>query len=167
MGYGHVNPSLYIHPAAPKLSLGGPDRDEKIDRLEAEMCSMGQDADEVGIEILHHFAPGIYAREMRVPAGRLITSKVHRFENLSILSRGRMVLYQDDGTVVEVVAGMHVVAPAGARRVAWVLEDSVWTVFHATTNTNPDEIEAQVVAPSRAEYLKFSAAADKELSWVG
>jgi hypothetical protein len=110
-----------------------------------------------GIQILHHFAPGIYAREMRVPAGRIVTSKVHKFENFSILSKGRMVLYHDDGRLSEIEAGFHVIAPAGARRVAWVKEASVWTSIHATDERDLDKIEAHFVAATRGAYLEFVA----------
>jgi hypothetical protein len=148
--------SLFLLDGAPVLSLGGPDRDEKIDALEAAMRAAGH-ADPVaaGITIHDHFAPGIYAREMRAPAGSIITSKVHKFENLSVLSKGRMALYLEDGTVREACAGLHIVAPPGARRVAFVLEDAVWTCFHNTDERDVEKIEAHFVAPSRAEYRKF------------
>lgn len=144
--------SSYLVAGAPVLSLGGPERDAKIDALEASMRAAPSGPLE--IEIIDHFAPGIYAREMRVPAGRLITSRVHRHENLSILSKGRMALYLDDGRVVEVSAGFHVLAPAGARRVAWVLEDSVWTCFHNTDERDTAKIMDEFTCSSRAEFLE-------------
>lgn len=146
-------PSLYSVPGAPTLSLGGPDRHAKIDALEAAIRA--QPATSLRWEISHHFAPGIYAREMRVPAGAVITSKVHKFENLSILSKGRMALYLDDGTVREVSAGFHIVAPAGSRRVAFVLEDAIWTCMHNTDERDLEKIEAHFIAATPADYRQF------------
>jgi len=152
---GHrLIPSLYTVPGAPNLALGGPDRNAKIDALEAAMRAIGPGG--VQWEIFHHFAPGIYAREMRVPAGAIVTSKVHKFENLSILSKGRMALYMEDGTVREVSAGFHIVAPPGSRRVAVVLEDAVWTCMHNTDERDLAKIEAHFVAQTTADYLEFT-----------
>lgn len=146
-------PSLYHVPGAPNLSLGGPDRDAKIDALEAAMRERGPCG--MAWEVFHHFAPGIYAREMRVPAGAVITSRVHKFENLSILSKGRMALYLADGTVREISAGFHLVAPAGSRRVAAVLEDAVWTCMHNTDERDLEKIEAHFIAATPADYRNF------------
>jgi quercetin dioxygenase-like cupin family protein len=146
--------SLYRVPGAPNLALGGPDRHAKIDALEAAIRA--QPATTLAWETVHHFAPGIYAREMRVPAGAVITSKVHKFENLSILSKGRMALYMEDGTVREVSAGFHIVAPPGTRRVAFVLEDAVWTCMHNTDERDLQQIEAHFIAQSVDEYLAFA-----------
>lgn len=164
--------SLYHVPGAPNLALGGPDRHAKIDALESAMRAMGPGG--MKWEISHHFAPGIYAREMRVPAGAVITSKVHKFENLSILSKGRMALYMEDGTVREVSAGFHIVAPPGARRVAFVLEDAVWTCMHNTDERDLKKIEAHFIAQDVDEYLAFvegqkhiAAAAEGETLCLG
>ncbi|MGJ7500068.1 hypothetical protein ACSFBF_06885 [Variovorax sp. ZT5P49] len=145
--------SLYSVPGAPNLALGGPDRHAKIDALETAIRA--QPRTTLEWETVHHFAPGIYAREMRVPAGAVITSKVHKFENLSILSKGRMALYMEDGTVREVSAGFHIVAPPGARRVAFVLEDAVWTCMHNTDERDLQKIEAHFIAQNVDEYLAF------------
>ncbi|AMM22987.1 hypothetical protein AX767_00280 [Variovorax sp. PAMC 28711] len=149
------------------LSLGGPDRDARIDALEEAMRAAGNaDPAAAGITTHHHYAPGIYAREMRAPKGTLVTSKVHKFENLSILSKGRMALYLDDGTVREVSAGFHIVAPPGARRVAVVLEDAVWTCFHNTTETDLARIEAQFIAQTPADYLNFTKQTEADMARI-
>lgn len=159
--------SCYIVPGAPVLSLGGPDRDAKIDALEAAMRAAGHaDGAAAGITTHHHYAPGIYAREMRAPAGTIVTSKVHKFENLSILSKGRMVLYLDDGTVREIEAGFHIVAPPGTRRVAFVTEDAVWTTMHNTNERDLEAIESHFIAQTTAEYLAFAQQQEKQ-SWLG
>lgn len=136
------------------------DRHAKIDALELALrCGPTFQP-----EVFHHFAPGIYAREMRVAAGAVLVSKVHKFENLSILSKGRMALYLDNGEVREVGAGFHVTAPPGARRVAYVLEDAVWTCFHNTTETDLAVIEAQFIAQTPADYLAFTKQLEADMA---
>jgi len=132
-------------------------RDQKIDVLEAEV--MKQPAEfraQFAPVIVHHFAPGLYAREMRLPKGAFISSRVHKFPGLSILSKGSMALYMEDGTTQIVREGFHIVAPAGARRAAIALEDVVWTCMHPTDETDLEKIEAQVTAATPAEYLEFT-----------
>jgi len=127
-------------------------RDRKIDALEA-----GIRAELVPVDcpITHHFAPGLYAREMFIPAGTVLTGKIHRFANLSIMSAGALRLYMEDGTTTEVRAPFTYVAPPGTRRAAEALEDTVWTVIHATEETDVDKIEQAVVCQTPEEYRLF------------
>lgn len=131
-------------------------RDQKIDAIEAEVLKQPAEMRaRFQPVIVHHFAPGLYAREMRLPKGAFISSKVHKFPGLSILSKGSMALYMDDGTTQIVHEGFHIVAPAGARRAAIALEDVVWTCMHPTDETDVDKIEAHFTAATPAEYLEF------------
>jgi quercetin dioxygenase-like cupin family protein len=132
-------------------------RDQKIDALEAEVMKQPAEVRARFMPVIvHHFAPGLYAREMRLPKGAFISSRVHKFPGLSILSKGSMVLHLDDGTTQVVREGFHIVAPAGARRVAIALEDVVWTCMHPTDETDVDKIESIFTAATPAEYLEFT-----------
>lgn len=149
-------PSLgAMFPALMRKAEGS--RDQKIDALEAAVRAQ-PDSMRAPFqpEIVHHFAPGLYAREMRLPGGAVITSKVHKFPGLSILSKGSMLLYLDDGSTRFISAGFHIVAPAGARRVALALEDVVWTCMHPTNETDLEKIEAHFIAQTVDEYLAFA-----------
>ena len=42
----------------------------------------------VEIEPVHRFAPGLYVRELTVPAGCVIVGKVHKHESVNILVKG-------------------------------------------------------------------------------
>ena len=105
--------------------------------------------------VTNHFAPGLYAREMFIPAETVLTGKIHKYANLSIMSKGALRLFMEDGTTKDVRAPFTYVAPPGTRRAALALEDTVWTVIHATEETDVDEIERQVVAQTPAEYRLF------------
>lgn len=131
-------------------------RDQKIDAIEAQIMKQSpEERARFQPVIVDHFAPGLYAREMRLPKGAVISSKVHKFPGLSILSKGSMALYMDDGTTQIVREGFHIVAPAGARRLAIALEDVVWTCMHPTDETDLKKIEAHFIAQTPAEYLEF------------
>lgn len=118
---------------------------EKIDHLEALMLREPQ----VEIEPVHHFAHGLYAREITIRSGTLLTGKIHRTEHLNIVSKGRIIVWTEDG-MKEVSAPFTMVSRPGTKRVGYALEDTVWTTIHATTETDLEKLEAELIAPTRA-----------------
>lgn len=118
---------------------------EKIDALEALMLREPQ----VEIEPVHYFAHGLYAREITIRAGTLLTGKIHRTEHLNIVSKGRIIVWTEDG-MKEVAAPFTMVSRPGTKRVGYALEDTVWTTVHATTETDLAKLEAELIAPTRA-----------------
>lgn len=119
---------------------------EKILRLEAQMLSQPQ----VELETIHHFAPGVYARELRIPAGVILTGKIHRTEHLNIVSQGRITVFTEDGGKKEIVAPCTLVSKPGTKRVGYAHEDTVWTCIHPTNETDLDALEAALIAPDYA-----------------
>jgi hypothetical protein len=117
----------------------------KIDQLEALMRREPQ----VEIEPVHHFAHGLYAREITIKAGTLLTGKIHRTEHLNIVSKGRIIVWTEDG-MREVSAPFTMVSHPGTKRVGYALEDTVWTTIHATAETDLMKLEAELIAPTRA-----------------
>lgn len=118
---------------------------EKIDALEVLMLREPQ----VEIEPVHHFASGLYAREITIRAGTLLTGKIHRTEHLNIVSQGRIIVWTEDG-MKEVSAPFTMVSRPGTKRVGYALEDTVWITIHATTETDLAKLEAELIAPTRA-----------------
>jgi hypothetical protein len=114
---------------------------DKIERLEAHMLAQPQ----VEIEPVHHFAHGIYAREITIKAGTLLTGKIHKTEHLNIVSKGRIAVWTEDG-MKEVAAPFTMVSRPGTKRVGYALEDTVWTTIHATPETDLDKLEVELIA---------------------
>lgn len=98
---------------------------DRMDRLQHESAKLPQ----VDCPMRHLFAPGIYLREMTIPAGTLVVGAVHKTEHYSIISKGRALVVTDD-CESEVVAGTTILAKPGAQRAALALEDTVWTTIH-------------------------------------
>jgi hypothetical protein len=129
----------------PAAQLGMQVLRDKIDALETLMLREPQ----VEIEPVHHFANGLYAREITIKAGTLLTGKIHRTEHLSIVSKGRIIVWTEDG-MREVAAPFTMVSRPGTKRVGYALEDTVWTTIHATTETDIEKLELELIAPTRA-----------------
>jgi len=106
---------------------------EQIEQLEARMRMMAQ----LPIEPVHHFAEGLYAREITILAGTILTGKVHSTEHLNIVSKGRIMVWTEDG-MKEVAAPFTMVSRPGTKRVGFALEDTVWTTIHANPSNSTD-----------------------------
>jgi hypothetical protein len=113
-----------------------------------------QQMDNVDLPLVHHFSPGVYAREMHIPAGCVVVGKIHKFPQLNILSAGEMQVLTENG-IEHVQAPFTVVSPAGTQRIAYSLTPCVWTTILATEETDVEKIEAHFTVSTEAEYLAF------------
>jgi len=122
--------------------------------LALEECMKQLDGyDEEGKEICrirHYHAPGLYGREMWMPADCLITGKIHKTEHICILSKGKVTV-SDGGTVKTYEAPMTIISKIGAKRAIYAHEESIWTNFHATPLDDPEEIEKEIIAETFEE----------------
>ena len=123
---------------------------EKVLRAELEMRRMPQ----VDLPVVHHFSRGVYARELHIPKGVTLTGKIHKYDQLNILSKGEISVLTEDG-IKRVRAPFHIVSPAGTKRIAYVHEDCVWTTVHGTYEVDLEKIEEEFIAQSEQEYLEF------------
>jgi len=107
--------------------------------------------EQIDVPIQHYFANGVYAREMSLPAGVLIVGKIHNFENLCVISKGKVRVVTDEGTA-ELSAPTTFVGKAGVKRVILALEDTVWTTFHTSIDDDLEKIEQHHIAPSYDDF---------------
>lgn len=123
---------------------------DRIHEFESEIRKLPP----VDCPIKHHFSEGIYAREMFIPKGTVVTGKIHKYENLNIMSKGKLSIRTESG-VITVEAPFTVVSPPGTKRIAYAHEDSIWTTIHATSERDVKIIEQYFVAQNEEEYLEF------------
>ena len=97
--------------------------------------------------ITHHFAPGVYAREMFLPAGHTIIGKIHKHAHLNIISQGVVVVSTEEGSK-ELKAPCTFTSYAGTKRAVFIKDDAIWTTIHVTEKTDLDEIEDELIAKS-------------------
>jgi hypothetical protein len=104
---------------------------------------------------IHMFGPGIYIRQVHMPAGATIVGHWHKTSHLNILLQGRLTLLNDDGSRVSLAAPMICVANPG-RKVAYIHEDAVWLNLHATNETDVETLEAEYldIHPAFAELQR-------------
>lgn len=100
----------------------------------------------------HWLAPGIYAREIHLPADSVVVGKIHRHRHLNILSVGRVTVMTEFG-VDELTAPASFISEAGTKRVVHTHEAAIWTTIHPNPDgiTDTAELERMFVAESYAE----------------
>jgi hypothetical protein len=129
---------------------------EKILTLEAEMMNFPQ----VEITPVHYFAKGLYAREIFIPKGTLLTGKIHRTEHLNIISKGEISVVTETGTK-RIRAPFTMVSQPGTKRVGFAHEDTIWTTIHATEETEMAKIEKDLIAATFQELKPLPAKEEK------
>lgn len=115
-----------------------------MDVLEAAMLAQPQ----TECQVAHHFGPGIYIREVRIPAGLLVIGHSHRDESLNIMLAGKMALLADGEISIVEAPFMKVTLPG--RKVGYAIEDTVWQNVYATNETDIAKLEEMYVDKSPA-----------------
>lgn len=102
----------------------------------------------------HIFTPGIYTREITLPAGVVLVGKIHRERHVNFISRGRVQVYTEQGGLEELIGPLTMVSEPGTKRVVHVIEETVWTTIHhnPTDETDLDKLEDIVIVPSFEQF---------------
>jgi hypothetical protein len=95
-------------------------------------------------ETIHHFSDGIYARELRIPAGVCIVGALHKTKHFMMVSKGRCSIATHEGSTV-VEAPYIVETQPGIKRVVYAETDTIMTTFHVTNETDIEKIAEQIL----------------------
>jgi hypothetical protein len=123
-------------------------------------------APQVELEVHHHFSPGVYAREMFIPAGTVLTGKIHKTEHLCIVSAGEIEIADETG-VQRVCAPATFVSKPGAKRLGVAMADTVFITVHGTYETDLQTLEDTLVATTYEAYEQHLIAANEALLLEG
>lgn len=120
-----------------------------LDRIEATMAGMPQ----AHCPVVDRFTPGLYIREITMPAGTLVTSMVHKTRHPFVITRGKVrVISETEGAVTYTAPHTGITEP-GTRRLLHVIEETVWTTFHVTELTDVEAIAAEILEPSPNQLI--------------
>lgn len=97
------------------------------------------------LEIKHHFAGGVYAKQTTIAAGLVLTQHKHNYDHLSILASGVVMLSVDDVNT-RIVAPACITIPANTNHCVSTLEDSVWFCIHATEVTDIESVDKTLIS---------------------
>ena len=114
-----------------------------LELAEAVMLQQPQ----VACPVVHHFGPGIYIREVFLPAGAWAIGHRQKYPHVNVMLKGRVVVLNEDGSTSELQAPLMFVGQPG-RKVGHVLEDVVWQNIYATDETDVEKLEAHFLDKS-------------------
>lgn len=148
------------------LNQKGLTRSENIEKLEGEFLKMEQP----DCPVIHRFGPGIYIREVYLPAGILAIGHRQKTEHLNIMLKGKVIMAGDDGKLKTLEAPMIFTGQPG-RKVGYIVEDTVWQNVYATEETDVETLEATYLDKSMtweehhaktAEYERAARQVDRD-----
>lgn len=124
-----------------------------MQRLEAAFLDLPQ----ADCPITHRFAPGIYVREVKMPAGSYVIGHHHKTLHINIMLSGHLTLINEDGTKTEMHAPQTFIANTG-RKIAYIHEDVIWQNIFATEERDVETLEDMFLDKSEAwlESKKFN-----------
>jgi hypothetical protein len=99
-------------------------------------------------------APGLYIRELFVPAGTIATGKIHKVGHVNIISKGLVTVL---GEGKRIKAPYTFVSPPGTKKAIFAHTDTLWTTVHATEETDLAKIEEALIAPTWADFELLEA----------
>ena len=100
-----------------------------------------------GAPLKHTFVPGAYIREITMPAGMILTSKIHKVEHPFFVLRGKCEVVTEDGDVL-IEAPYWGITKAGTKRALRIIEETVWVTVHSTDQTDLKKVEEEIIATS-------------------
>lgn len=121
---------------------------EKIEQWKKQVAYIGHELtnlEQTECPLKHHFSPGLYMREIFLPADTYVIGRIHKTEHFNILVKGACLICHEDGVREELRAPMVFVSKAGVQKVLYVIEDTIWMTTHVTNDTDIESIEATLV----------------------
>ncbi len=136
------NPGVAVVSVCEKPEIAAK-KNPSLNAIEAMIAA----APQIDFPLVHRFTPGLYAREIFMPAGAILTSKIHKTEHPYVISKGRVSVWIE-GIGWERLRAPHTgITKPGTRRLLYIHEDTIWTTFHPTTETDLEVIERLLIEP--------------------
>ena len=109
------------------------------------------------LPLKHSFAPGVYAREMEIPAGTLLIGKIHKHRHHNFLMKGSIIVLTEANGVELLQAPLMIVSEEGTQRIGYAVTDTVWTTIHENKDNSEDldVIENRTVVKTKAKYIEY------------
>lgn len=126
-----------------------PSSQERVDLLQYELGKLPQ----VEMPLLHRFTPGLYTRQITMPAGSVVISRVHKTTHPFVISKGRCSVWSEEHGVQELAAPYCGITTPATRRILVMHEETVWTTFHPTQETDLQKLQEELTETPDVSYI--------------
>ena len=123
----------------------------KMLKLESALAQMpGAKFGDDAFPLNHHFADGLYIREMHGIKGTVVVTKLHKTTHPYFVLEGDVSIVTEEGEM-RIKAPYFGITKAGTKRIGYFHEDTIWITVHATEETDLEKIEDTVIAKTYNE----------------
>jgi len=123
---------------------------EHIESMEHFMLDQPQ----VEIPVQERFINGMYAREIVIPKGTLMTGRVYKEGYLDIMLSGDIAVATPQGT--RRMTGANIMeAPPGRKRAGYAFEDTRWITVHRTDHYQEGDMVDRLTFFSMEQYRDY------------
>ncbi len=120
---------------ADNKQLSVADHRARVEKLEKAIFATGEG---ITLPVEHCFSNGTYMRKLLIPAGVVVTGKIHKRESMNIIAKGKAIAITDKGNH-QVEAGDTFVTEPGVKKACYAIEDTVW--INVLPWTGPEDAE--------------------------
>ena len=106
----------------------------------------GEEANAIN-PLKHTYADGMYIREIFMPRGEIVISKIHKIAHPFFLIKGRISVLSEEGEKL-LQAPYYSITPAGTKRMLYTHTNAIVVTVHRTFETDLDKIEEEIIAKS-------------------
>lgn len=138
-----------------KLQLFPSDTDDILDQIELEIYRLSLTI-AAEAPVTHTFTKDMYSREIFMPKGAILTSKIHKTQHQYVVLSGMVAVFTEKEGVVKLRAPYVGVTEPGTRRLLYALEDTRWITFHPTRLIKVKDIERQIIQPRENKYIEHA-----------
>lgn len=131
----------------------------RVDWLQYHLAQLPQ----LDLPLVHRFTPGLYVREIFMPTGAIVLSRVHKTRHPFVVSKGRAAVWSEETGVVELAAPHTGITEPGTQRLLIILDDCIWTTFHPTKETDLAKLQDELTSTPDVSYIASLAAPLQEV----
>lgn len=125
---------------------------ERINTVQAFEDEISQLPDHTTeFDVSHYQIDGVYVRSLFIPAGMVLTGKIHNHEHIAILAQGTIRVHNGE-EYKEISAPYICIEKAGIKRIGYALTDCTFINVIRTDLTDIAEIENEAVSTTFEEF---------------
>lgn len=111
--------------------------------------------DNVECPVKHSFIGGIYIRQVLMPAGTLVASKIHKTMHPFAMYKGELLVRVNGGKWERMVAPFTGTTYPGTRRLLYIIEDTLWGTYHVIQpgEITPEQVEDRIILKHKHPYM--------------
>ena len=124
----------------------------KIFEWEAHAKTLPQ----LDIPVIHALHGEMYAREIVIPKGTVLTGDIYKFDHFDIMVSGDITVSTDSEEPIRLKGFNFLKGMSGKKRAGFAHEDTHWITIHPYSGETGDEVQKMITAESFDDLAKFN-----------